>query len=241
MRPTTQFGGVRLPPVRNVSTALAVIIVIASVVWKVLSGVGVDLYLVPGEVWRGAVWQLVTWLPAAAPQTGSVIFSALIVWTTGGQLEMLWGRARYLRFMIVVTLLAGLLTTLLALALPMMGGIPFFGGGILMSIAWVGYGCAIWRSQTNIWGIPLTGKTFALIGLGLACLDAVFTHPVLLIAEFFALGLTFAYARFKLPGSLLERFGSWRLERDLRKRSSHLKSIDGGKRNIDSGSDKYLH
>jgi hypothetical protein len=241
VRPSNQLGGVRLPPIRNISTALAVLIVIASVVWKVLGGLDIDLYLVPGEVWRGAVWQLVTWLPAAAPETSSVIFSALIVWMTGGQLEMSWGRARYLRFMVVTTLLAGLLTTLLALAIPMVGAVPFFGGNILSAIAWVGFGCAIWRGQTNIFGISMTGKTFALIGLGIACLNAVFSHPLLLVAEFFALALTFAYARFKLPGALFERFGSWRLERDLRKRSSHLKSIDGGKRNIDSGSDKYLH
>lgn len=241
MRPSTQLGGVRLPPVRNFSTALAVVIVIASVAWKVLGDAGIDLYLVPGAVWRGAVWQLVTWVPAASPSTGSVLFSALIVWSTGGSLEGLWGRARYLRFMLTVTLLAGVLTTLLALAIPVLGGISFSGGEILSAIAWVGFGCATWRSQTNIFGYPVTGKTFALIGLGIACLNAVFTHPLLLIAEFFALGLTFAYARFRMPGALLERFGSWRLERDLRKRSSHLRSIDGGKRNTGPGSDKYLH
>ena len=217
------------------------LIVITSVVWKVLGDAGIDLYLVPGAVWRGAVWQLVTWVPAASPSTGAVLFSALIVWSTGGNLEGLWGRARYLRFMLGVTLLAGVLTTLLTWLIPLLGNIPFSGGEILSSIAWVGYGCAIWRTQTNIFGFPLTGKTFALIGLGIACLNAVFSHPVLLVPEFLALAMTFAYARYKLPGSMLERFGSWRLERDLRKRSSHLHSIDGGKRNTDSGSDKYLH
>lgn len=222
------------------STALAVVIIVSSVVWKVLGSNGIDLYLVPGAVWRGAVWQLVTWVPAAAPSVGSVLFSAFLVWNTGSGLEALWGRARYLRFLLVTTLTSGLLTTLLALILPV-GGISYSGAEILSAIAWVGYGCALWRSQLNIFGYPVTGKTFALIGLGIASLNAVFTHPLLLVPEFFALGLTFAYARFQLPGSLLERFGSWRLERELRSRSSHLRSIDGGKRNSGSGSDKYLH
>lgn len=241
MRPSTQLGGVRLPPVRNASTALAVVIVITSVIWKVAGDAGVELYLVPGSVWSGAVWQLVTWLLPALPQTGSVLFSALIVWSTGGSLEMLWGRARYLRFMLVVTALAGVLTTLLALLLPPLRGVPFFGGNVLSAIAWVGYGCATWRSQLNFFGYPLTGKTFALIGVGIAFLNAVFSNPLLLVAEFFALALTFAYARYHLPGSLLERLGSWRLHRDLKKRSAHLHSIDGGRRNTDAGSDKYLH
>ncbi len=52
--------------------------------------------------------------------------------------------------------------------------------------------------------------------------------------------LTFAYARFGFPSETLVRFRSWQLQRDLKKRSKHLKSIDGG-RNTDRGSDKYLH
>ena len=55
MRPTTQLGGVRLPPVRNVSTALAVLIIITSVVWKLLGDTGINLWLVPGDVWSGQV------------------------------------------------------------------------------------------------------------------------------------------------------------------------------------------
>lgn len=233
-------GSFRLPPFKNASTVLAVLLIVTSVLWKVLFDNGVVLYLMPGLVWSGAVWQLVTWLPAEAPQTGSVLFSALILWNTGGNLEAIWGRTRFLRFMLGTTLLSGVLTTLLGLVLPLQAT-PFFGGGVLSAIAWVGFGCAMWRAQLNIFGFPVTGKTFALLGVFIASLNAVFTSPYLLIAEAWALLFTFAYARWGFPGTLLERFGSWRLQRTLDKRASHLKSIDGGKRNVGGDSDKYLH
>lgn len=233
-------SGVRLPPFKNVSTLLAILIVVTSVIWKVASGV-IGLYLVPGQLWAGAVWQLVTWLPAEAPVTGSVLFSALIVWMTGGSLEMHWGRARFLRFMLGVTFLAGVSTSVLALVVTPLQYISFHGGGVLSAIAWVGYGCATWNQQINFWGIPLSGRGFALIGVGIATLNAIFTSPYLLVPEALALLMTFAYARWGFPSSLLERFGSWRLQRTLDKRSAHLRSVDGGKRNVGGDSDKYLH
>ncbi len=234
-------GSIRLPPFRNAATILALLLVVTSVIWKVALNAGVTLYLIPANVLEGEVWQLVSWLPAAAPQTGSVLFGALILWNTGGNLESMWGRSRFLRFMLATTFVAGVLTLLTALVISPLRGIPFFGGDILSAIAWVGYGCVMWRSQLNIFGFPLTGKTFAFIGVGIAFLNAVFNSPLLLVAEAWALLLTFAYARYQLPGSLLERFGSWRLERTLKKRSSHLRSIEGGGRNVGGDSDKYLH
>lgn len=234
-------GSIRLPPFRNAATILALLLVVTSVIWKVALNAGLTLYLVPGEVFAGVFWQVVSWLPAAAPQTGSVLFGALILWNTGGNLESTWGRTRFLRFMLVTTFVAGVLTLLTALLITPLRGVAFFGGDILSAIAWVGYGCAMWRSQLNIFGYPLTGKTFALIGVAIAFLNAVFISPLVIVAEAWALLLTFAYARFELPGSFFERFGSWRLERTLKKRSSHLRSVEGGKRNVGGDSDKYLH
>jgi hypothetical protein len=230
-----------LPSFRNASTALAVAVIAASVFWKVAYGAGVVLYLVPASVFSGEVWQLVTWLPAAAPETGSVLFSALILWSTGGSLEQLWGKPRFLRFVFITTALSGLATLLTALVIPGVGGSPYFGGNIMSAVVWVGYGCAIWSRSTNIFGYPVTGRTFAMLGVLLLSLNAVFSSWYLLIAEAWALAFTFAYARFGFPSEFLLRFRSWQLERDLKKRSSHLKGIDGGRRNVGGDSDKYLH
>lgn len=234
-------GSIRLPPFKNVATVLALVVVVASVIWKLAFDTGLNLYLVPGLVWSGGVWQLITWLPASAPVTGSVLWSAFIIWGTGGNLEAIWGRARFLRFMLGVTFLSGVLSVLVGLLPTPVQLEHFYGGNIFSSIAWVGWGCAMWRSQLNILGFSVTGKTLALFGVFVAFLDAVFFSPYQVVARAFALLLTFAYARWGFPGTLLERFGSWRLQRTLDKRASHLKSIDGGKRNVSGDSDKYLH
>ncbi len=220
---------------------MAVVIVATSIIWKLAADQGLSLYLLPGAVFSGQLWQLLTWLPAAAPDVGSVIFSALIVWMTGGSLEGLWGARRYLRFLLVTVFLAGLLTLALGLVSERVASTFFFGGNLLSSVTWVGFGCAMWRSTLLLFGFPVTGRTFALLGLGFTLLNVVFTSPVVLAAHLFALALTFGYARFGLPASLFGRLSSWRLRRDLEKRSSHLRALDGGRRNVGSGSDKFLH
>ena len=238
MRPAVQL---QLPPTRNASTPLAVAVVVASVVWRLAYDAGVTLYLVPGDVLRGHVWQLVTWLPSAMPATGSVLFSALILWTTGGSLEQRWGARRYLAFLGGVAFLAGLLT--LALALPVSGlrQLAYFGGELLASAAWVGFGCSIWRGQTNIFGYPVTGRTFAMLGVLVTMLNAVFHGWHMVVAEFFALALTFAYALYDFPSGLWTRLRSRQLQRDLERRSAHLRVVSDDKRNVSGGSDKYLH
>jgi hypothetical protein len=230
---------VQLPPFKNAATVLAVLLVVASVMWKVALDAGVTLYLVPAQVLAGEVWQLVTWLPAEAPNTGSVLFGALIVWTSGGMLERLWGRARFLRFILGTIFLSGLLTLGTAMVIPFSS--IFFGGMVMSSAAWVGQGCAMWDRQMNLFGYPISGRTFAMIGVLFTALNAAFSSPFLLIADIWGVLLTFAYAKFGLPGSAWTRFRSWQLERDLKKRSANLKVLSGDRRNMPGDSDKFLH
>ena len=132
-----------LPPYRNASTALAVSVVVTSVVWSLAHEGGLGLYLQPASVLRGEVWQLATWIWAAFPSTSGVLFSALIIWGTGGSLEYRWGRTRFLKFVVITVTLAAVLTLGLAMVVPPVGGMTFFGAHVMSSIVWVGYGCSI--------------------------------------------------------------------------------------------------
>jgi hypothetical protein len=230
-----------LPSFRSASTALAVAMLVTSILWKLAFDAGVALYLVPGQVLGGRVWQLASWVIASAPSTTSVIFNSLIMWSTGGTLELRWGKARFLRFVLATTLLAGVMTVVTSLIVPPIGSVAFYGGDVMVAVVWVGYGCVIWNQSTTFWGYPLTGKSFALIGVGFLVLNAIFSSPLLLLAEAWALLFTFAYARYGFPTEFLIRFRSWQMDRDLKKRASHLKGIDGGRRNVGGDSDKFLH
>lgn len=229
-----------LPPYRNASTALALGVVVSSVLWSLAEGGGLDLYLRPGSVLEGQVWQLGTWIWAAAPQTSSVLFSALIVWLTGGSLEYQWGRRRFLQFVLVTVSLSAVATVALAAVVPELRVLRFFGAHVMSAIVWVGYGCSIWRGETNIFGIPVTGRSLALLGLAVTLLNGIFIGVSTIIPEAFGLAMTFGYALYGFPTQVWLRFRSRALERDLKRRSSHLRSVDGGRRDGD-GKDDFLN
>ena len=162
-------------------------------------------------------------------------------------LEATWGRKRFLWFSFGVLGLSGALTTLLALVLPSFVQPLYAGGNVLTGSLWVAYGLHIGRGQTNFWGLPVTGNVLAGIGAGFLMLNAILGvgSPLegfsRVLPELFGLLLTFSYMRGWQPSLWWLRFRSWQLDRDLKRRSSHLRGIDGGRRNMPGDSDKYLH
>lgn len=218
-----------LPPHRNVATALALGVVVASVLWRLALGSGLNLYLSPGLVLEGQVWQFLTWVLAAAPQTSSVLFSALIIWFTGGSLEARWGRQRFLWFVLITVSLSGLLTTALGLVVPGVGSSVFFGAHVMSAIVWVGFGCSIWRGETNLFGVPVSGKAFALLGVVVTLLNGVFAGVSTIIPDVLGMGMTFLYALYDWPMGPWTRFRSRQLERKLKRRSAHLRPVEGGR------------
>jgi hypothetical protein len=246
MRPTQRspFGaGGPLTP-KTAAAKLALALLGGSVVAALAGDLGVWLLLVPQwVVTRFAVWELFTYTFIATNPLG-VIFGVLITWMIGGALEASWGPRRTLTFAIGTTVLAGLLTTLVALFWGAVWARPFAGGTVLTTVVWVGYGLAHGRSQMNFWGIPLTGNHFAAIGIGFVALNAVFSRSLVpVVPEVFAILLTFAYLRLGSPRMSLLRLKRWRHERELRARARHLRVIsqDQDKRSGDKGSDRFLH
>jgi membrane associated rhomboid family serine protease len=230
----------RLPSFRSLSAALAVAVVVVSVLAAVFRPLFGLLALQPADVLGSFfAWQLLTFgLLEVSPM--GVIFGALITWSIGGSLESMWGRARFARFCGGIVLGAGVATVLLAWVLPSLVGSVYAGGGALTASLWVAYGLTLGRNQTNFWGMPVTGDILALIGAGFVFLGAAFGGLSPVLPDLFALLFTFLVVRVGLsPGFWWTRLRAWQLERDLKKRSSHLRSLDGGKGG--GGSDKYLH
>lgn len=230
----------RMPPMRSAATVMAVTLIAASVVVAIAKPLALYVYLVPEQVFgHFFLWQLLSYGFVEATPLG-VIFGALIIWSIGGELERMWGRPRFLRFSFGILVSAGVATLLLALAIPTLVARGYPGGSVLTGALWVAYGLYLGRTQTNFWGFPMTGNMLALLGAGFVFLNAAFSGLHLVIPEAFALLFTWFILRVGGPGDLLTRFRSWQLERDLKKRSAHLKSLDGGRSN-GRGSDKYLH
>ncbi|MFL5345985.1 MAG: DUF1751 domain-containing protein [Hyalangium sp.] len=190
------------------------------------NGLGVLLLLLPGTL-GGLLWQPFTYGFIEAGATG-ILFSAIIIWSSGGWLEGVWGPRRLLLVTVGTTALAGFLTSLLALVFPVVGMFPHTGGSVMASILWVAYGLTIGRGQTNFWGIPLSGNAFAGIGAGFVALWVLtanggpFAGLLQQLPDVLGLLLIFGYVKGRSPRGLWLHFQHWRLQRQLRNRSRNL-------------------
>jgi hypothetical protein len=137
-----------------------------------------------------------------------------------------------------VTVLSGVVTVAVSFFLG--AHASYTGAEVMVTAIWVAYGLSFGSRQTNFWGLPVTGYTFALIGVGFIVLSGVYYGWSGVIPEIIGVALTFAYLRFKRPRDLLLRFQSWRLQRQLRGRAKHLHLITKD-RNTPTDSDRYLH
>jgi membrane associated rhomboid family serine protease len=238
MRPMRSFGGggggFGFAGVESMAARLAIGLVVGSVVSLLARGLGDLLLLTPGGVFsRLWLWQPFTYAFIERSPMG-IIFGAMILYSIGGGLEMSWGSRRLLWVLWGGTALAGFLTALLALVVPLPAGYP--GGFVMGTIAWVAYGLSIGRGQANFWGIPVTGNVLAGIGAGFVVLGALTSHWSTQVPEFFALGITFLYMRGGSPRKLWLRFQHARLQRQLHNRSRHLRVISE-----ERPTDKYLN
>ena len=233
-------GSFRMPEIRSAAGAIAIAMIACSVLVAVIKPIGAFTLLVPELVVHGFVWQVVTYgLIETSPM--GIIFGALILWNIGGMLEFTWGRKRFLWFSFGVVVLAGLSTVLVGLLIPALVRQAYAGGMVLTGALWVAYGLQIGRGMTNFWGAAVTGNVLAAIGAGFVFLNAAFAGLSSVIPEAFGLLFAFLYIRGAQPSLLWNRFRSWQLDRDLKRRSAHLRGIDGGRRNVGGDSDKYLH
>lgn len=237
-------GRYNLPQLDSTAAKLAVALVVASVIYALAvrgTPFGQLLLLTPADVFGLQLWQPFTYAFIATNPLG-VIFGALILWSIGGPLEAGWGARRLLLFAIGSTVLAGVLTVLLALALPGLRLMTFAGGTVMTTTIWVAYGLSLGGRQTNFWGMPITGNVFALIGVGFVVLNALFSPVGLygVMAELFGILIALAYSRDFTPRTLWLRLQSMRFRRQMKSRSAHLKLV-GRDRNMPSDSDRFLH
>lgn len=239
MRPMRRGFRPVFPGLQGAAAWLAVGLVIGSVIFALTrEGFGGTLLLVPGAVLRGWVWQPLTYGFVENSPMG-VIFGALILWQLGGALEQSWGTRRMGLFAVGTTVLAGIVTALLALLVPALRPIPFAGGFVMGSALWVAYGLSFGRRQTNFWGLPVSGHVFALIGVFFVFLNGAFSSFLLVVPSAVGLLLTWGYLRLGGPSDWMLRLQGWRLQRQLRSRSKHL-TLVSPERNTPRDSDRFL-
>ncbi len=230
------------PPIRTAAAKLAIALVACSVFFALTQrGLGGALLLNPGSVLHAySLWQPFSYVFIETSPLG-VIFGALILFSIGGSLEQTWGARRLVSFALGVTVLAALLTLGLSLGVSAMENDHHAGGTVMTSALWVAYGLSFGKRQTSFWGLPLTGNMLALVGVGLVFLSGAFGSWLAIVPSAFGLLLTWLYLRVGGVRLLGLRFSSWRLQRQLKARSKHLRVITDDQVNTSRDSDRFLH
>jgi hypothetical protein len=179
--PRLQLGGT--VQLAAMLVALSILTGLLGLYWLLLS---------PSSVVRGSVWQPLTYgFVELGPTT--VLFSAIAIVTCGGALESWWGQRRTMRFLVGVTVASGVVTTLLGLFIPVIGGAYFTGGSTMASVAWCAYGWTLRRTLVTFYGVTVTGDQLALIGVGLVVLDGALGSLVHVVPDAIALAMTYYY------------------------------------------------
>lgn len=231
---------VHMPQISPVNKVLIIITAVSFVLVSALSMTGMGsivahLGLSAKGVMSGKVFQLITY-PLIEKNFFSALFNGLLLWFIGSDLERLWGRKLYLKFIAFCTLGAGLFYILLSFV--------FFRDSIVFSFPLIGINSLTYgligayaiiyadRQFTFMFLFPMKAMYFC----GLLII-------ILLYQAFFSVYNKSAWAH--LAGMAIGigylKFKSWRSSAMSRKgpKSSHLKLVKNKK--DDDEHPKYWH
>lgn len=204
---------------------MLVSMIVVSILEQLLrsGGVGPCVFFPNAVLSSGQIWRPLSGLFVATSPT-EIIFGGLILYSIGGYLERIWGQQQFVRVVLGIPLIAQLAVLMLALVSPAVRYIPFSGARALITTVWILFGLQAWlvREQLNFWGTPITGKTFALIGLGFVVLAAIFGGLLFELPSLFSAALCYAFMYRRRVPFLARRWGQ--LLTSLRRRDKMRKS-----------------
>lgn len=214
-------GWRRLPPVTRGTLVLTALGYLGTLLVREWAG---WLTAVPERLWPGLeLWRLATY-PLVNVGIVSVLFSLLLLWSFGSELEPEWGSRPYALFLLLATLSGALLGVGTALLLGGAFGTGYGLAGPLTAViaAWTLEGPS---RPTNFFGVlPMTRKVFGLLAVAVVAFGELEqTHSVArLVFVLGGLPVAFWWARRGGP----PRPGPLRMPRLFRRR--RLRVIPGG-------------
>lgn len=219
---------------RSIGGQLALIITVVTLVAGRWREVMEQIALIPASIIEDfKLWQLASYGFVSVADGWSIVFTIVICLQAGAFLEQRWGARRLWLFVFVVNALAGLVTVLIGLVSPQVAHMFYLGGLTTTTILWVAEGVTLGPQRVNFFFFPITGYALAVIGAISPLVTAWTRGWWAVVPQLVGIAITVAWAKDFTPGQLWLRFRSNQLERDLRKRASHLSVIDGKKKDRD--------
>lgn len=197
--------------------------------------------LLGGEVWRLVSWPLIQVDPI------DLIFGGLVIWFFGPPLAMAWGDRRFLLTLLGITVaaaLATLIASILLFAVPR----PYLGIWPIVDALVILWALRNPDQQVLIYFVlPVSGRVMAWITVGtnaLFLLWAVARDGLAGLVGFMpfitAMAIAWALAggRIGLPRRWRLGWRDWQMERQLRRRSKHLKVV---RKNGEGGPPQWMN
>lgn len=234
------------PSFHNRAHQIAIATIVVSIIQGFLlqSGTYIFLFSPFKTLYYFELWRPFTALFVAASPV-EVIFGALIIYSIGGLLESRWSRRRFTFTILGIPLVAELIVLTIAFVAPSLvpSAIVYAGSRQIITTLWIVYGLAshFSRERLNFWGTPITGKTFALIGVGFVFLSGVFGGFTPVLPDIITVCLCYLYMYRYNVLSFTRKYElsyyDWKLKR-LKQRSG-FKVIKGAR--SDDDSDHQIH
>lgn len=136
----------------DIMTALAVF---SMFVWRLANGFWSNFFFSTPGVKSGEVWRLVTW-PVIEQPDFFVIISLVFFWSFGQQLEALFGKSKFVIWVLAVAIIPGVVTTAFSVLSPQLDTGEAGLGAIFLAGIWVYAGTypnVRWFEVVPLWAI----------------------------------------------------------------------------------------
>lgn len=235
-----------VPPLTKINKAIIILYVGTFLVNSILSQVaGISLTHILGlslnGLKSGLIFQLITY-SIVDESLMSVLFSSLIIWFIGSELEGKWSQAFYLKFIVFTLLVSGFVYLIISLfASQLFSSIPLHGISSLTYALLIAYAMIYSeRMLTFMLIFPMKAKYFCLLLVGIEFYMGVFsTHAKASWAHLSACAFAFLYLRYKSMQARGVSFKSLYESNHSKRSKSKFTVIDGGKDEDGSKPPKY--
>jgi membrane associated rhomboid family serine protease len=196
----------------------------------------------PAEVVPGLkVWKLVSYVFVTGLDPIGFLFDLMVLYFFAGWFERAFGPRRFVRFFLLSAAGAALLPLAISPFSVSVASYPYLGAWSVFEALTVAMGMLQPGAQVYFYMVlPVTARQLMFLSWGLIALFIVFSHGIVpYLTAIGGIGMGFALTLGSgEPRRWWLRIQAARLERQLKRRASHLRVIP---KNGEQKSDKYLH
>jgi membrane associated rhomboid family serine protease len=192
------------PPLSKLNKIILMTTVACFLISSILNAIGASslinfLGLSANGLFHGLVFQLLTY-PFIETNLMSVLFNSLVVWFIGSELEAKWGVKIYIRFLLMIVTVVGLIYSLINLIF-FFGTPAYFGplhglSGINFALL-IAYSLLYPDRQMLLIVFPVKARTFCWILAGIEAYMAILGNFRASWAHLLAMGLSFLIIHFQ--------------------------------------------